>query len=232
MVVIHLVMKSTLLLFLTIATITVKGQIHFVGIQSGVNYTNALNDYFPKNRVHFRTGLVIGLTYDYQFGNNISIGTGIVYNQHGYTRDWIFSPAYTGESNDLIFVYRVHRDFITLPLKIGFNYGKKLFVYGNIGLAPSVLVEAYDIYPKLDFNGNDIPERTVWNKDLVYRLDIGGLVELGGGFKFANRFLLSTSIMYQHCFAPISNYDRSPDAEIIHYGWALGLGFKYALAKE
>ncbi|HCS19479.1 MAG TPA: hypothetical protein DIW47_02765 [Bacteroidetes bacterium] len=225
-------MKYTLLLFLTIATITVNGQNHFVGIQSGVNYTRVINDHFPKNKVNFRTGLVIGITYDYQFKKNFSIGSGIIYNQRGYTRDIVFSPTYTGEPNDLIFIYKVNRDFISLPLKIGFNCGKELFAYGNIGLTPSVLVEAYDVHPKLDFNGNDLPERSVWNKDLVYKFDIGGLAEVGGGYKFTNHFWLYSSLLFQHSFAPIFNYDRSPDAEIIHYGWSLSLGFKYALTKE
>lgn len=225
-------MKSILLLFLAIATITVKGQSHFVGLHGGVNYTNAMDRYYPKDRIHFRTGLVVGLTYDYLFRNNFSVGSGIVYNQRGYRRDVIFPPYYTGEPNDLIFIYKVNRNFISFPLKIGFNYGKKFFAYGNIGLNPSVLIEAYDVHPKLDFNGNDIPEKTFWNKDVLYKLDIGGLAELGGGYKFTNRFWLNTSLLFQHSFVPISSYDRYPDDEIIHYGWSLSLGLKYALSKE
>jgi len=187
---------------------------------------------YPKDKTHYRTGLVSGLTYDYQFRNNFSLGTGIVYNQRGYSWDFILSPAYTGEPNDLIFSYKVHRDFITVPLKIGFNYGKNYLVYANIGLTPSVLVEAYDVHPKFDFNGNDIPEMTFWNKEVVYKMDIGGLVELGGGYKFTNRFWLNTAFVYQHSFTSILNYDRYPDKDIIHYGFSLSLGIKYALARE
>lgn len=225
-------MKITLFLILTFATITVNGQNHFVGLHSGVSYTNAIVKNYPKNRINFRTGLVSGLTYDYLFRNNFSIGSGIVYNQRGYSRDVVFSPYYTGEPNDLIVSYKINRDFITIPLKIGFNYGKKYFAYANIGLTPSVLVEAYDVHPKLDFNGNDIPERTFWNKDLLYKVEIGGLIELGGGYKFTNRFWLYSSLMYQHSFTPILSYDRYPDKEIIHYGFSLSLGLKYAFAKE
>lgn len=206
-------------------------QNHFIGVHGGVNFTNVVKPDDWVTKTYNRKGLLIGLTYDYIFREHFSFGTGIMYNQRGYTYNLIFDPSYTGEPYDLIFIGRINRDFITIPLKLGYQYGKAFFGYFNIGLSPSLMVEAYAVYPKLDFNGNNIPERAVWNKDLLYKFDLAGFVEVGGGYMFTNGFGLNTSLMYQHSFTPILDYEKSPDSQMIHYGLSLNMGVKYALSK-
>ena len=68
--------------------------------------------------------------------------------------------------------------------------------------------------------------------DRVTKFDFGGLIEIGGNFKFNDRLFLLTSLTYQHSFTTLTNPDYFADDKITLYGVTLSIGLKYALAKE
>lgn len=222
-------MKSIFFFFLTITTITLWGQNHLLGVKGGVSWTNVTASNFAKDR-NFRTGFAIGFTYDYIFKKHFSTGADIIYNQQGFTIDNIFVDELgnpTGKKATSKFNY----DYISIPLKAGFNYGKTIFGFANIGLTPSILIVAKTTTPTIDFYGTTIQGETFNITDRVNKFDIGGLVEIGGGYKFKGRYWLFTSFSYQHSFTSITNAEYLTNSKIRHYGFTLNLGLKCALTK-
>ena len=223
-------MKNIFLLFLTLTTISVYGQNHFLGVKGGANWTEVTANNFPKDR-NYRTGLAIGITYDYLFKKHFSASADIIYNQRGFTNDIIFTDD-LGNPTGRKEIIKLNYDYITIPLKVGFNYGKTVYGFANLGLTPSILVDAKTITPTYDYNGTVIPGETATITNRVNKFDIGGLVEIGGGYKFKGRYWLFTSFSYQHSFTTITNSDYFASSKIRHYGMTLNLGLKCALTKE
>jgi len=223
-------MKNILLIILTIATLKVAGQNHLIGVKGGVNSTNITSSNFISQS-DSRTGLTAGLTYEFLFKKHFSIGADLIYNQRGFTNDLVFTDNLgnpTGEK----FTSKFNYDYISLPIKTGFNIGTKLYGFTNIGVIPSLLVDAKTITPTFDsdakFTGNETFDVT----NRVSKFDFAGLVEIGGGYKFKGRYWLFTSFSYQHSFTTITNSEYFANSKIRHNGMALTIGLKCALTKE
>jgi hypothetical protein len=93
-------------------------------------------------------------------------------------------------------------------------------------------MDAKTITPTIDNNGTIIPGETSNVTSQVNKFDVGGGIEIGGGFKFKERYWLFTSISYHQSFTTISNADYFANSNIRHYGMTFNLGLKYALTKE
>jgi hypothetical protein len=223
-------MKNILLIILTIATLKVAGQNQLIGVKGGVNSTNITSSNFISQSGS-RTGLTAGLTYEFLFKKHFLIGADLIYNQRGFTNDLVFTDNLgnpTGEKYTSKFNY----DYISLPIKTGFNIGTKLYGITNIGVIPSLLVDAKTISPTFDtdtkFTGNETFDVT----NRVSKFDFAGLVEIGGGYKFKGRYWIFTSFSYQHSFTTITNSDYFANFKIKHNGMALTIGLKCALTKH
>jgi hypothetical protein len=223
-------MNKILLVILAIVTLNVHGQNHLLGVKGSVGRANVSSSNFIINN-HYRNSLAIGLTYDCLFKKHFSVGGELSYNQFGFTNDIIYMDEVgtpTGEKA----TNRYNYDYLSIPLKVGFNYGTTVYGFANLGLINSILVDAKTILPAIDFNGIVIPEETLNVTDRVNRFDIGGFVEIGGGCKFKERYWLFTSFSFQHSFTSITNSEYFAHSSIRHYRIALNLGLKYALSKE
>jgi hypothetical protein len=223
-------MKNIFLFILTISTLKVVGQNHLFGVKGGANSTNITSSNFVS-QTNSRTGLAAGLTYDFLFKKHFSIGVDIIYSQRGFTNDIVFTDnggSPTGEKYTTIFNY----NYVSLPIKAGFNIGTKLYGFTNIGIISSFLVDAKTTTSIFDIDGQLTGNETFDVTNRVTKLDYAGLVEIGGGYKFKGRYWLFTSLTYQHSFTSITNSDYYANSKIKHYGMTLNLGLKYALTKE
>ncbi len=66
-------MKYQLIFFLGLLSLSTNAQKHLVGIQGGVNIADANGMYLPSQEP--RTGIMAGITYEYQLKKHFSIGT-------------------------------------------------------------------------------------------------------------------------------------------------------------
>lgn len=66
----------------------------------------------------------------------------------------------------------------------------------------------------------------------VTKFDFAGFAEIGGGYKFKNRFWVFTSFAYQYSLTTITNSKYFANSKIKHNGITLKIGLKYALTKE
>lgn len=223
-------MKNIFLFILSISTLKVAGQNHLIGVKGGVNSTNITSSNFLSQN-NSRTGLTAGLTLEVIIKKHFSIGADLIYNQRGFTNDIVFTDNLgnlTGEKYTATFNY----DYVSLPMKTGFNIGTKLYGFTNIGVIPSLLVNARTTTPTFDtdekFTGNETIDMT----SRVSKFDFAGLVEIGGGYKLNGRYWLFTSFSYQHSFTTITNSDYFANSKMRHNGMNLTIGLKCALTKE
>ena len=218
-------MRKIITVLILILTIPVFGQNHFIGLKGGINWTNVISDNFLSDN-NYRNGFTSGLTYEYQFKQRFHFGFDLVYSKKGFKNDIVFTDETgnpIGEKATSDFNY----DYLSLPIKGGFSIGNNFAGFLNIGVIPSLLINAETIIPTFD----NIDGETFDVTDLVTKFDLGGLIEIGGSYKLKERFLLFTSFIYQQSFTTITNSDYFSNGKAKHYGMTLSIGIKYALKK-
>lgn len=220
-------MKKILTVLTIVISITAFGQNHFIGLKGGINYTNVKSTNFTNSDGN-RTGFHSGLTYEYPLNKRFNLGIDFLYFQKGFTNDIVFidqSGNTAGESVIIEFNY----DYLSLPLKGGIEFGEKFSGFANLGIVPSVLVDAKTITPNIEGFTEETPHKMT---DAVTKFDLGGLVEIGANYNITTDFLLSAAIGYQHSFTSITNDDYYENAEARHYGLAFSIGLKHKLKQE
>lgn len=199
-------------------TISGYGQNYFIGVNAGANFTNVYDDDIFNEKV-FKTGLCMGLTFDYLFGNRISLSADLIYTQKGFGNYYIFRGDFLGNgiSGGRELVY-FHYNYISIPTKIGYYVGEKFQGFGNIGLSPSYLVNSKTAFE----NGYSINETKK-----VTKFDLAGQIEMGCGYLYKGKFNIYSSISFAQSFIDLSNQNYFSSGNIRNYGITASLGLKY-----
>ena len=218
-------MKRILIVLLLVFTSPVFGQNHFLGLKSGINWTNvnsSLN--FNTNK---RTTANIGITYLYRVNKNFHLGTDLLLYPKGFTTSVEFTDenGYPLDYNKVYFKY----NYLTLPLKAGYSIGNKIAGFVNFGIVPSYLISAEHTFPSLDNNPDG---ETIDVTDLVNKFDFAGMIELGGSYKTNDWLNIFVSLNYQHSFTSITNNEYLADSEVKNFGISLSFGIWFALQKK
>ncbi len=219
-------MRKIITILIVLFTVPIFGQNHFIGLKGGINRTNVISDNFLSDN-DYRNGFIVGLTYEYEFKNKFHIGLDLVYAQNGFKNDIIFTDE-TGNPIGQKATSDFNYDYLSLPIKGGFSLGNNFAGFLNLGVIPSLLINAETIIPTYE----NIAGETFDVTEKVTRFDIAGLIEIGGSYKFKERFLLFTSLAYQQSFTTITNEDYFSNGKAKNYGMTLSIGLRYALKKE
>jgi hypothetical protein len=197
------------ILFILISTFAI-GQNHFVGFQSGLNFTSVKPNEDLKNS-SMKTGFIGGVTYDLNFSNRYQIGVGVLYSQQGFNDQPIFVE---GENvNVLDEKIKIKYDYLSIPIKIGYEMGNKIKIIPKIGITPAILVNAK-------------------HEDYVSKFDFGGLIEVGVENDLSENIILFSALSYKQSLTNYFNsdyFDRYDDTARKHFGFSLSLGLKYRL---
>lgn len=220
-------MKKALLILLTVMALNAAGQNHLVGVKGGVNFTNIT--FKHHSDTDFRIGATVGATYEYRFKNRLSVGADLMYDQRGY--EMIMGFIMIDESGNEhylnSFTYRSYSDYVSLPLKFGFNFGNKFHGFINIGLIPSLLINAKVIRPLFDDDFNVLEEEHEYDaSEGTRKFDIAGFAEIGAGYKFCGRYWIFASLAFQHSFISYNAFGKW-----YHNGMSANIGVKYALKR-
>jgi len=218
------------LIILTITTFKVAGQNHLVGVKGGINRTNITSRNFTDQNDYITT-LFAGLTYEYLFKKHLLVGADLIYFQRGFTSDIVFTDD-LGNPTDEKYTIKFNYDYVSLPIKTGFNIGNEFYGFTNIGVIPSLLVDAKTISPTFNTDGMVTGNELFDATSRVTKFDFAGLAEIGGGYKFKNSYWLFTSFAYQHSFTTITNSEYFTNSKIRHNGMTITIGLKCALSKE
>lgn len=220
--------QNLVILFILVSTIAL-GQNHFVGFQAGLNLTGIT----PKEDLEnsgMRTGFIGGITYDRKLSNRYQIGIDALYSQQGFTDKMIMvedGQVRVGEEN-----YKVKYDYLSFPIKVGYEMGNKIKVIPKIGIVPAFSILAKLSYPKFDDNGEVIGKGSESHKEYVSNFDFGGLIEVGIENELSNNLILCSALSYKHSLTTYYNsdyFDRFDDSARKHYGFSLSVGLKYRL---
>ncbi len=223
-------MKNILSLILILLTIKATGQNHLIGVKGGINWTNIKSNNF-RSQINYRTTLTPGITYEYCINKNFSVGADFIYNQRGFYDDYNFTDEF-GNPNGENYSVKYKYDYISLPLKAGFKFGTKFYGFTNIGIIPSLLVDAKTTMPNFNWDGSVEGNITYEVKSRVSKFDFAGFAEIGGGCKLNERSYLYASFLLQRSFTSITNSNYFEYSEIWHYGMSLNVGLKYSLTKK
>ena len=213
-------------------SISANGQNHFLGIKGGVTRTdiiiseNTNEDFSVDNKMI--TGFAGGLTYDFFCNKYVTLGADIIYDQRGFGTSISRTDQAGNEMGKSLI--RNQFDYLTVPLKAGFIIGNSVYGFTNLGITPALLVKTKIIYPSELFGETII----IQPKNDNNNFDIGGILELGAGYRLKDRFLFYSSFSFQQSFYTISKKDFNYDllGKFRHYGVAFNLGMKCALKKE
>lgn len=222
-------MKQILLFSLIFSYFSIYAQNHLVGLKGGASWTNIQATGF-LTEVDTKLGMNLGLTYDYMLKKYLSIESGIIYDQRGFTNEVIITNVEGAETGEKL-TSKYNFDYVSIPLKIEYNYGKKAYFFGAIGVTPSYLVQAKMIIPSAELEGGTFFGQKIDLTKDVNRFDLGGLAEVGFGYKFNEKLWLYSAFSYQRSFTSITNSNYLANSEIKHYGMNVNLGLKYALGK-
>lgn len=224
-------MRKIITLLWIIFSIPVLGQEHYIGIKSGLNWTDVNSINFLRSNLQTREsriGFNGGLMYQYHFNEKFNLGIDFLYSQKGFTQKIGFLDG-NGNPFDQEENSKFNYDYLSFPIKGGIVIGDQLSGFANLGLTPSVLINAAQITTEIEGVSEEII-RKITNK--VSRFDIGGIVEIGANYSILDSVLLFTSIGYQISFTSITNDNYFASAEVRHYGIILSFGLKYVLIKD
>lgn len=211
-------------LIIVIMPVSLGAQNHLIGIQGGLNLANASTSNFPSQG--YRKGVNAGLSYEYLLKEHFSIGADLLYTQRGFTSTipFINSNGYITAPNSRS---QFNYDYVSLPIKASYRLGEKFYGFVNLGIVPSILVNATTIVDNMNTGMSDNYDQT----DRVNKFDLSGIAELGAGYKIQNRYWLFGSVGYQSSFISTTTEQYFAELQMFHYGFTFSLGVKYALGK-
>lgn len=237
-------MKITFTTIVLIFVLKSFSQINFIGIKGGLDWMTAdqpyQHSYSEIYKKYYRQGLTGGFTYEHVDENSFSFSTGILYNQRGYKYDerWYannggYVICYDSNGNligdKLRYDYRF--SYLSIPIKIGFRFGKRLTCSIHAGLLPSLLIGTKKLWysGNLDFVNGTGQVDLVETNTSAKTLNLPGIGSIGSDYKLKERIWLTMDFSYQH---DITRINESKDKPIKLYGMTVNLGVKLALRKK
>lgn len=204
---------------------TVFSQDKLIGFKCGLSLNNVNSKNFLSD-TNNRYGFVGGLTYDYPLKNDFYASVELLFAQKGFKDDFMF----TNESGEPLKEGTTNFDYsyLSIPLKYGYSFGRKLRFNINVGLLPSILILA-----KIKtFSLEEMKMVTFRNTDLPDRIDLAGLAEIGCNYALNEQFLLCPSITYTHSVTNFTNKNYMAGSTVRHWGLAISVGLKYTLQNK
>jgi hypothetical protein len=219
-------MKKILFLFaLLLSGTTAMAQQHLVSVTGGVNFSNTMSGYVNSK---FKAGPLAGLDYEYNSKGLFTFGTGIWFNQTGNLSHFTFTDEVGQELKEVRI--QIHSNYISLPLLVGIKTQKSTFFYGNIGIVPSLLLNAVIVSdePILDVSQTGKEKTDITDQYSIY--DIPFQLQLGAGFRFNEKFSAQTGLMFQYSIFKVLGTDGNRFGN--HYGLTPMLALKYGLGDK
>ncbi len=159
-------------------SVTCHSQSWEVGFNAGAVRSH-LKEQEPTYNHKYLYGLSLEGNVGYFFNPYIGVGTGLMYDQRGYSISGFDSGGDFYDTD-------IHYDYISIPAKISFCYGKSLFISANLGVNVSVLILSKTVH----VNGIETFQKTG-------AFDFSGFAELRTGYAFKNGFALFCQVKGQ-----------------------------------
>lgn len=223
-------MRNLLMAALVMGCLQTMGQVHYVGVQGGLNLSNCTENIKAGDK-RYKAGLVSGFNYEYRIRDKYTIGADLLYSQQGFNDLMTFliepkiqfplsGPDYRETE------VRMRYNYLSLPLKVGYTRGEQLKGFVKAGLSPSLLIAS-----GIKLLDDDFPfePKKLNLYDDVPKFDLGALVEAGAGYVLNEQTELFSSLSYRRSFTTISKEGHLQGAGLKHYLFSLSFGVRYRL---
>ena len=213
--------KNIILFLLIFACFSFKihAQNYYVGYKYGLSWNDVKSngDLIGTSQNNFSTGV----TFEVITNKKLRIGAEIFYEKRGFNLN--YTAIFNNFEERLITNYH-HQHYLSIPLKIGYQAGKKMYAFGDLGLVPAFNVRSTFRYPKTDDSFNIVGEITEKEQLEIKPFDLSALLDFGVGYNLTNKISILSAIRVQR-----SLFEFSEDYQMSHRITTLFLSFKYKL---
>ena len=219
---------TTALISIGIFAISAKAQTPYrqFGIKAGMNISNVKTD-VPSYTTKDILGGSLSVTYDRVHFRFFSVGGEFNWVQRGFT----FPITLTDSVGTTLGVADLRNKFnyFSVPLKLGVQFGNRVYIFGNAAFIPGYLQKAVSEVPVVDENGQVIDYTWQDASNTAAQFDLSTQIEVGIGITKAKRFKFYVSAAKQQALLnmfddPQSTFNIKSTGIIISTGMKIEFG--------
>jgi len=215
--------------FLTVLLVFVAhntwGQKQSLDLKGGFSWCDQTGDFFNNTDPLVRG--TYGLNYHFQFKNRVQIGAGLMQTQTGFEAPIVFTDVNGNQIGTVSASTSYVFNYLSVPVRIGFQNGNKFFYYGNLGLNASVLTNAEITLPIFNENLEVIGEDKFDLSDKVAPFEFAGFLEVGSGYMLDEQLGIFAEGSFCHGFSSLTSSNFFADNTFYAYRTNLLLGLKF-----
>ena len=234
-------MKISKLFSLSVAILAITSNINTsqaqslsMGIRGGANYSKLLG----IDSSEFKTGIVGGITLNYQTAGKWSFSTDILYTQRGTTFQRNFADSLVDQTEK--FEYDYSMNYVEIPVLFHYNFlsdSSKLKARAFFGPSLNVRVNAKNNikYTKVvNFGDSSVTTNTEGEQDLAYiytPLDYGFVGGIGATYAVTDKISASFDIRASYGLLDIREYLSESSKAVRNANINILIGVTYRLSK-
>jgi hypothetical protein len=176
------------------------------GIKAGMNISN-VNSNIPSYTTKDILGGNISVTYDRVHMRFLTVGGEFNWVQRGFTNPLTITDS-VGTTLGLADL-RNRFNYFSVPLKLGVQFGNRLYIFGNAAFIPGYLLKAISEVPVVDENGQIIDYTWQDATNTASQFDLSTQIEVGIGVTKAKRFKFYVSAAKQQALLNIFDDPQS-----------------------
>jgi hypothetical protein len=220
---------TTALISIGIFAISAKAQTPYrqFGIKAGMNISNVKTD-VPSYTTKDILGGSLSVTYDRVHFRFLTVGGEFNWVQRGFT----FPITLTDSVGTTLGMADLRNKFnyFSVPLKLGVQFGNRVYIFGNAAFIPGYLQKAVSEVPVVDENGQVIDYTWQDASNTAAQFDLSTQIEVGIGITKAKRFKFYVSAAKQQALLNIFD-DPQSTFNIKSTGIIISTGMKIEFGK-
>ena len=197
------------------------------GIKAGMNISNVKTD-VPSYTTKDIIGGNLSVTYDRVHFRFLTVGGEFNWVQRGFT----FPITVTDSVGTTLGVADLRNKFnyFSVPVKLGVQFGNRVYIFGNAAFIPGYLLKAVSEVPVVDESGQIIDYTWQDASNTAAQFDLSTQLEVGIGISKAKRFKLYVSAAKQQALLNIFD-DPQSTFNIKSTGIIISTGMKIEFGK-
>ena len=219
---------TTALISIGIFAISAKAQTPYrqFGLKAGMNISNVKTD-VPSYTTKDILGGSLSVTYDRVHFRFLTVGGEFNWVQRGFT----FPITVTDSVGTTLGVADLRNKFnyFSVPVKLGVQFGNRVYIFGNAAFIPGYLLKAVSEVPVVDGSGQIIDYTWQDASNTAAQFDLSTQIEVGVGITKAKRFKFYVSAAKQQALLnmfddPQSTFNIKSTGIIISTGMKIEFG--------
>jgi len=197
------------------------------GIKAGMNISNVKSN-IPSYTTKDIIGGNLSVTYDRVHMRFLTVGGEFNWVQRGFTNPLTITDS-VGTTLGLADL-RNRFNYFSVPLKLGVQFGNRVYIFGNAAFIPGYLLKAVSEVPVVDENGQIIDYTWQDATNNAAQFDLSTQIEVGIGVTKAKRFKFYVSAAKQQALLNIFD-DPQTTFNIKSTGIIISTGMKIEFGK-